>query len=176
MLGQGLWRLGDCHGLDIEFWGRVDIQCSQISTGVSQSSWLSSPMLIRAEEDSQWRKNCLESSQERWLARQVWLVEKLGAYGLLVCIFVKHFAYSSACISLFPVRQYFLSANNRGQYFLGALQCFRDYSNPCANSLSPLIPSPSRPPRGNAVISVSQMKALMRREIKQQAQDHKVSS
>lgn len=91
--------------------------------------------------------------------------------------FFKHFAYSSGCISLFPVRQYFLSATNSGQYLLGTLQCFqcfRGHSNPCASSLSPLI-SP-RPPRGNAVISVSQMKALMWREIKQQAQDHKVSS
>lgn len=101
-------------------------------------------------------------------------METLGEYELLVCILVKHFAYSSVCISLFPVRQYFLSANNSGQYFLGTLQCFGSHSNPCASSPSPLILP--RPPRGNAVISVSQMKALMRREIKQQAQDHKVSS
>lgn len=57
---------------------------------------------------------------------------------LLVCIFVKHFAYSSACVPLFPVNHCFLGANST-QSFLGTRQCLRDCSHTWTNGFAPFI-------------------------------------
>lgn len=43
---------------------------------------------------------------------------------LLVCTFVKYFAYPSVCVPPFPGDKHFLGANDNSQHFLGTRQCF----------------------------------------------------